>query len=108
MSTENGTLKVVTFRFCRLTVGSLFKIGFICNLFVWMPIGIGTGIQAFFGDGSVTVNEQTVTGFWALIAPVGFTFMFALVAAIILMLGGLLARFVNRWVSFGGIQYFES
>lgn len=108
MSAETGGKKLVSFRFFHLTLGSLFKIGFICNLFFWMPIGIWVGIGALFGGDNLTWNEEAVTGFSGLVGGIVMAFASSVIGAIILMLGGIVARFVNRWVSFGGVQYVDT
>lgn len=108
MSAGTVEKRLVTFRFFHLTLGSLLKIGFICNLFFWMPIGIWVGIGALFGSGNLMWNEEPVTGFPGFVGGVVMAFVASLIGAIILMLGGIVARLVNRWVSFGGVQYVDT
>jgi hypothetical protein len=97
----------VTIDFHQLTFGSLCKIGVICNLFVWCPFGLFMGFAGIAGYDVVELDGEPVTGLAALLTALGVSMAFAILGGIVIGIGGIIARFVNRWVSFGGVRYTE-
>ena len=66
----------------RLTVGALFKLGFIGLTGFWLPWLLLSGLAALSGDGTVTWNDRELVGWQALfVAPFAAVVLGAIGAA---------------------------
>lgn len=91
----------------QFPAGSLFKIGMISNLFLWGIFAFVLGFSAFLGGGGVSWNEEQVTGVAGFITAFVVCGFFAVIGAVLLQLGGLLARFYFRKFGGGDLEYYE-
>lgn len=89
----------------QLPAGTIFKIGFLCNLGIWGVFGLLVGVMALFGFETVHWNGTYVTGFSGLIIGLIISTIFAVIGAVLLFLGGLLAGLAARHFNFGTLQY---
>jgi len=97
--------KLGAIRFGNIPSGSMFKIGFFCNICLWGVFGTLVGILALFGYNTVTWNGAHVHGVQGLLFGVGIGVVFAFLGAVFLMIGGLLATWAARRFGFGELYY---
>jgi len=102
---KNQVLKEITIG--QLPAGSIFKIGLMCNAYLWAIFGLILGLFAFAGYDTVSWNNEQVHGIGGLIIGFFLAAVFALIGAVFLMLGGMLASFVSRLKGGGVIAYIE-
>jgi len=81
-----------SFRFDRLTAGTIFKIGFFALLGFFLPLFALAGVFAMLGSDVVQVNGRYVHGVSGLVAAIVMAFLFPVILAGAMTLGGLLAR----------------
>lgn len=97
---------IARIRFHQLTFGSLVRIGWICNLFVWVPLWALAAAQSLLGpSNSFVFGDTPASPAQIVIMAVGGALLCALIGGLTLGLGGLVARVVNRVVPFGGIRF---
>ncbi|MCJ9429158.1 hypothetical protein [Kordiimonas marina] len=97
--------KLGAIRFGNIPSGSMFKIGFFCNIFIWGVLGLIFGGLAMLGYNTVSWNHQHVYGLAGLLFGVGICVVFAFLGAVLLMVGGLLATWAARRFGFGELYY---
>ena len=91
--------------FGQLPAGTIFKIGFLCNLGIWGMFALLVGGLALFGFETVKWSGTYVTGFSGLIIGLIISAIFAVFGAVLLFLGGLLIGWAARRFNFGKLQY---
>lgn len=96
--------QLTTVNFKQLTTGSLFRIGWIANLAVWGVIAVILAVLALLGYDTVEFNDQPLHGIGAVIGAIVIGGVFALIGAVLMMLGGMLAKFAGRWLTFGDLD----
>jgi len=89
----------------QLPSGTIFKIGFLCNLGLWGVFGLLVGGMALAGFETVHWNGTYVTGFSGLIVGLMISAIFAVLGAVLLFLGGLIIGLIARRFNFGKLQY---
>jgi len=92
----------------QLPAGTIFKIGFLCNLGIWGAFGLLVGVMALFGFETVRWGGAYVTGFGGLIVGVLISAIFSVFGAVLLFLGGLLTGWAARHFNFGTLHYLAS
>lgn len=84
-------------KFRDLSIGALWRIGFICNFALWVPVWLVVGVIALFGGRTVTFQDEVVTGVAGL--SMAMVPIVALVpgATVLMVVGGLLSRLFFWW-----------
>lgn len=85
-------------RLNRLTMGSVFKIGYFGSIGLILPLCLIFGLLALGGADTVTVNERYVHGIGGLVAAIVMGLLFPLFFAVLLALGSLPLRLMRDWV----------
>ena len=98
-----NTLEEIDFH--QLPVGTIFKIGFICNIFFWGLMGLFSGVMALFGEDTISIGGVPTYGFSGLIASILASVFFSVMGACILVAGGLVAGWASREFDFGKLTY---
>lgn len=80
--------------FNRLTLGSLGRMGLICNLSLWLPLGLIGGMPAFFGSPLLSFNKIEATGWGGVLEGVLAALFMALVGSLAMLGGAAVARAV--------------
>jgi hypothetical protein len=78
--------------FNRLSFGSLIRIGLICNMSLWLPLGFLYGCSAAISPNAVKINNVHVAGIVALPASVLIGLIFALAGTLIMTIGAVFTR----------------
>jgi hypothetical protein len=82
---------MATIGFNQLTIGSLARIGLICNACLWLPIGLLLGILSLFGLATTALDNVRTTGVRGLLTGI--------LLGVILTLFGTLARIAGAGAS---------
>lgn len=90
-----------------LSAGSLLKLGLVSGTMFWGVFGLFFGLIALTGGPGIYWNGQPVYGITGLILAMVSAAAFAVVTAMIVMLGGLLARLIPplRRVRFSASEF---
>ncbi len=96
-------LRAITFG--QLHSGTIFKVGFLSNLFFWGLLTLLCGVLALFGYDVVKWNNTYVHGAGGLVAALVIGLAFTIVGSIILMLGGMIAAWASRRFGFGQLTF---
>ena len=100
---KNQILKEITIG--QLPAGEIFKIGLMCNAYLWAVFGLIIGLSAFAGYDTVSWNGEQVHGVGGVIVGILFAAIFAVFGAFLLMLGGMMAGVVSRKKGGGTFSY---
>lgn len=100
---KNQVLNEITIG--QLPAGSIFKIGLMCNGYLWAVLGLVLGLFAFAGYDTVSWNDENVHGIGGLIIGFVLAAIFAVIGAVLLMLGGMLASLASRAKGGGAFVY---
>lgn len=89
------------FELKSLTTGSVFKLGLVSNLSIWLVIGLLCGGAALAGLDIVRWNGAYVHGIGGVFTALLVSGVFSLIGAIIFLFGGLIAKMFDRHWSLG-------
>lgn len=101
MTTKN--LKELSIK--QFPSGTIFKIGFICNISLWGIIGLILGIMAASGYDVVSWNGAYIHGIGAIFVALLICAVFAICGSVLLMLGGMLGSRLLGSTSLGTLSY---
>ncbi len=83
-------------RFGQLRAGALFKLGLVCNLAIWLIIGLLLGLAGLAGYNVVSLGGENVYGVAALITAIVLAGVFSGIGTVMFVLGGLLVRLFGK------------
>ncbi len=89
----------------QLPSGTIFKIGFICNISLWGIFALIFGTMGAAGFEVVSWNGTYIHGFWAIVVALIVCSVFAIIGSLMLMLGGLVGSRLVGSTSFGKLSY---
>ncbi len=89
----------------QLPFHSIFKIGFLSNIFVWGTLGAIYGVLAIFGRNTVSVGGEYAHGLSGFFTSLLIAVIVSCLGALVLAVGGFLAGKAARDVSFGKVLY---
>jgi hypothetical protein len=78
--------------FNRLSLGSLIRIGFICNACLWLPVCVLYGLNSLLGGATVKFNNVQITGFKGLIVSFLIGLSFVLTGTLAMIIGSIVTR----------------
>ncbi len=90
----------------QIPSGTIFKIGFICNISIWGVVALIFGVMGMSGMDIVKWNDANVYGIQALVVAFLICFVFAICGSVVLMLGGLIGSRLMGSSSLGKLSYF--
>ncbi|WP_020399353.1 hypothetical protein [Kordiimonas gwangyangensis] len=100
------TMKVVeVIKFGQLTPGTIFKIGFLCNAYLWGIMCLVCGVLGAIGLDLVRLNGKYVYGLNAILTAFLLWVVMTLMGAFFLFLGGLVAGWFSRFFDTGELRF---
>jgi hypothetical protein len=99
---KRESVTLVTVRFHQVTLGSLFKIGWICNLSIWIWL-----FPLFALGGNFKFNDELLTGFKGFVVSIVISLLLAFIGSIVIGVGGIIARFADRWLPLINLSYID-
>ena len=82
----------------HLSLGSLVKLGFYVNVYLWLSIGIILGIASLFGADTIKFNNTYSHGVGGLFSSLLFAVMFTIGGTVTFTTGAILMKFLSKWL----------
>lgn len=105
MKKQSGLVSHEEISLGQLPLGTIFKIGFLSNIFVWGTSGAIYGVLAIFGRNTVSVGGEYMHGIGGFFSSLLIAALMSALGASVLAIGGFIAGRATGSARFARLIY---